>query len=111
MLNVSDALSNSASLAAYNAATAQRPPPQARTETPPETQRPVAPTQNANRLGDANGLSISAQAQALADANSESTEPPQADQRRNDDVSQQVQSPSSAAARQYDAVEKMTGNT
>lgn len=111
MVNVNDVSNNSANLAAYNAAAAQRPPPQPRTETAPETQRPVAPTQNASQLGNGDKLSISQQAQSLAAANDENTESAQAGQRRNDDASnQQVQGASSAAATaQYNSVEKMAG--
>lgn len=108
MVNVNDISSNSASLAAYNAAAAQRPPPQPRTETAPDTQRPVAPTQDAGKPSNEDRLSISRQAQSLAAASNENTE--SADQRRNDDAaSQQDRGAAASATEQYGSVERMAG--
>lgn len=57
---------NNANPALYAATAGQRPPPQLRTETPPETQRPVPPTQGARAQNAEDRVSISRQGQSLA---------------------------------------------
>lgn len=63
MASVNDVLNNNANQLTVQAG--QRPPP-VRTESPPETQRPVPPTAGSQAKGGTDRLTISPQAQALA---------------------------------------------
>lgn len=104
---------HTANPALYSATAGQRPPPQLRTETPPETQRPVPPTQGTRAQGADDQLSISQQARSRAadddgdnDNDSGNAEAAQADARGNT-AGPESRSGSSPGIEKYNAVKAM----